>query len=118
MAGIWNSKRIINASVVEGRTSERLPGACYAQRATKNSRGIVSALNINTLTKIETTPDIGDCNELTNALNAVSRCPKENITLTAPHAERNRANGQKKNGKRKDRRERELSNGLTEYLYR
>ena len=87
MAGIWNSKRIINASVVENRTIARLPGACYAQRATKNSRGIVSALNINMLTATETTPDTGGCNELTNALNAVSRCPKENITLTALRAE-------------------------------
>ena len=101
MAGIWNSKRIINASVVENRTIARLPGACYAQRATKNSRGIVSALNINTLTKIETTPDIGDCNELTNAHNAESRLPKVNIIVAAPLAERNRASGRKKNGKRK-----------------
>ena len=89
MAGIWNSKRIINASVVENRTIARLRGACYAPRATKNSRGIVSALNINTLTKIETTPDIGDCNELTNAHNAESRLPKANIIAAAPYAERN-----------------------------
>ena len=101
MAGIWNSKRIINASVVEGRTSERLPGALYVRNATKNSEDIGKPLNTNTLTEIGTTPDIGDCNELTNALNAVSRCPKENIILAALRAEKGRASGRKKNGKRK-----------------
>ena len=101
MAGIWNSKRIINASVVENRTIARLPGACYAQRATKNSRGIVSALNINTLTKIETTPDIGDCNELTNAHNAESRLPKVNIIVAAPLAEKSNVSGKKSAAKRK-----------------
>jgi hypothetical protein len=53
------------------------------------------------LTATETTPDTGGCNELTNALNAVSRCPKENITLAALRAEKGKANGRKKNGKRK-----------------
>ena len=101
MAGIWNSKRIINVSVVENRTIARLPGACYAQRATKNSRGIVSDLNTSMRTKIGIMHDIDDCNVNTNALNAVSRCPKENITLTALRAEKGKVSGRKKSGKRK-----------------
>ena len=101
MAGIWNSKRIINASVVEGRTSERLPGALYVRNATKNSEDIGKPLNTSMRTKIGIMHDIDDCNVNTNALNAVSRCPKENITLTALRAEKGKVSGRKKNGKRK-----------------
>lgn len=93
------------AHSVESRTSERLPGACYAQRVTRNNanllRSISSARNINMRTATQAMPDTGGSNVNTNALNAVSRCPKENIILAALRAEKCKASGRKKNEKRK-----------------